>query len=160
MTLAVDELDTGYGWYLPKTDAMLNEMPYAPLDPPAHNIAERLVLIGHRAFNADVWGSMTGRAERYWPAFGDYLHYATANPDLPTWWAAFMDGIRGVPLRNIALLHEKNLLCHPTKLPGTQVDDQEVLDAIRTYHADLRDRCRVWVRTRRETNEAAEGTDL
>ena len=149
-----------YGWSLPATDALLEEMPYAPLAAPAENIAERLVMLGHLAYNINIWGSETGRGERYWPAFGDYLNAATANPDLPTWWSAFMQGINGAPIRSLDLLHEKNLLCRPTTLPSTQVDDQAVLDVMRQYGTDLRDRCRVWVKTRRELRQQRDEVEV
>lgn len=137
-----------FGWPLPLTDHMLeNESPYASFTDPAQNIAERLIMLGHLSFNSTIWSR---RIDRYWPGFRDRVEDATNCPDVAAWWDRFMSQIVGVPLRSSLLLHEKNLLCHPTTLPGTQVDDQDVLHVLRTYPLDLTDRCRIWVKMRRE----------
>lgn len=137
-----------FGWPLPLTDKMLeDESPYASFQDPAQNIAERLIMLGHLSFNSAIWSS---RIERYWPGFRERAEAATNNPDVASWWGSFMDQIVGQPLKSSMLLHEKNLLCHPATLPGTQVDDQDVLLVLRQYSLDLTDRCRIWVKTRRE----------
>lgn len=144
-----------FGWHLPLTDSMLEEeSPYAPLDDPAGNIAERLVMLAHLSFDSKVWGSQTGRGGRYWAALGEHIEGSTNNPDVASWWGSLMSNLPGVPLRQTMLLHEKNLLCRPTRLPTTQVDDGEVLMVLRTYTLDLRDRTRVWAKTRREHRSA------
>lgn len=146
-----------HGWTLPLTDSMLTEeSPYAPLDDPAESIAERLVMLAHLSFNSDVWGSHTGRAKRYWPAFGEHVEASTNNPDVAAWWCTLMSELPGVPLNSPMLLHEKNLLIHPTRLPVTQVEDAEVLMVLRNYALDLRDRARVWVKVRQEIRSAAQ----
>lgn len=124
-----------------------DESPYASFQDPAQNIAERLIMLGHLSFNSAIWSS---RIERYWPGFRERAEAATNNPDVASWWGSFMDQIVGQPLKSSMLLHEKNLLCHPATLPGTQVDDQDVLLVLRQYSLDLTDRCRIWVKTRRE----------
>ena len=144
-----------FGWPLPMTDKMLeDESPYASFEDPAQNIAERLIMLGHLSFNASVWSSSKGRIERYWPGFRERVEAATNNPDVASWWGTFIDQIAGEPLKSPMLLHEKNLLCHPTTLPGTQVDDQDVLLVLRQYSLDLTDRCRIWVKTRRDMRQA------
>ena len=150
-----------FGWPLPLTDKMLDdESPYASFQDPAQNIAERLIMLGHLGFNA------SSRADRYWPGFRERAEAATNNPDVAAWWGAFMDEIVGQPLRSPMLMHEKNLLCHPTTLPGTQVEDQDVLLVLRQYSLDLTDRCRVWAKMRRDMkaserieNDFEEGDD-
>lgn len=136
-----------FGWPLPLTDKLLeDESPYASFQDPAQNIAERLVMLGHLSFNAAVWSS---RLDRYWIGFRERAEAATNNPDVASWWGSFSDQIVAAPLKSTMLLHEKNLLCHPTTLPGTQVDDQDVLLVLRQYSLDLTDRCRIWVKTRK-----------
>lgn len=144
-----------FGWTLPETDAMLDEAPAAPLDDPAHSIAERLVMLAHRSFNDKVWGQSTGRLPFYWERFGQHLEGSTNNRDVAAWWGAMMGAIQGSPLWSTAVLHEKNLLCHPMMLPSTPVPDQHVLATLRTYHLDLRDRCRVWAKVRRDLRATA-----
>lgn len=145
-----------FGWNLPLTDSMLEEeSPYAPLGDPASNVAERLVMLAHLSFNSKVWGYHTGRGVRYWTAFGEHVEGSTNNADVASWWGALMTNLPGVPLRATTLLHEKNLLCHPLTLPGTQVEDGDVLAVLRTHTLDLRDRTRVWAKIRREARSAA-----
>ena len=140
-----------FGWFLPLTDHMLNaEMPYPPLSDPAQNIAERLVMLAHLSFNSRIWSP---RRDRYWPGFRERAEAATNNPDVATWWGTFIESIEGKPLRKVSLLHEKNLLCHPLTLPGTQVEDQDVLAVFRRYSMDLVDRARVWVSVRRSLSK-------
>ena len=144
-----------FGWNLPLTDLMLNEeSPYAPLDDPAENIAERLVMLAHLSFDPSVWGGHTGRNGRYWSAFGEHLEAATNNATLAAWWSALMRDLPGTPIRLTRLLHEKNLLCRPTRLPATTVPDEAVLMVLRVHTLDLRDRARVWAKVRRETAAA------
>ena len=140
-----------------------DESPYASFQDPAQNIAERLVMLGHLAYNASIWSSRLGR---YWPGFSERVEASTNNPDVASWWGAFMDQIVGLPLKSTMLLHEKNLLCHPTTLPGTQVEDQDVLLILRQYPLDLTDRCRIWAKMRRDMkaqdrieNAAEEGVE-
>lgn len=144
-----------FGWVLPETDAMLDVAPAAPLDDPAHSIAERLTMLAHLSFNDQVWGKNTGRLPYYWERFGQHLEGATNNRDLAAWWGAMMDAVQGTPLRSTTVTHEKNLLCHPSMLPTTPVPDQRVLATLRTYNLDLRDRCRVWAKFRRDLRDTA-----
>lgn len=138
------------------TDAMLEQSPYAPFTDPAQNIAERLVMLTHRTFNAKMWGSASGRAERYWPGMTERLELTSGSvDDLAEWWGLMISEIKGMPLRSTTLLHEKNLLCHPTTLPVTQVKDQDVLLVLQRYTLDLVDRTRIWVRVSREARNAA-----
>lgn len=137
-----------FGWDLPMTDRMLyEESPYAPLSDPAQNLAERLVMLTHTAYNKTIW---LPRPKRYWEAFGSHVAASANSADLPAFWKSVMEGMGGAPIRSTLLLHEKNLICRPTTLPGTQVEDQEVLTALSVYWMDLRDRARMWVKTRRE----------
>lgn len=143
-----------YGWHLPLTDKMIyEESPYAALEEPAQNIAERLVMLAHLGFNQKVWGGQSGRIDRYWPALGERIESATNNPDVSTWWNEVMQEMAGVPLRSPMLMHEKNLLCRPRSLPQTPVEDQEVLAVLRQYTLELRDRARIWVKVRRDMRE-------
>lgn len=141
-------MTNAFGWPMPLTDRILeDESPYASFQDPAQNIAERLILLGHLTYNSAIWSS---RLDRYWPGFRERVEAATNNPDVASWWGSFQQKIGGVAIKNPMLLHEKNLLCHPTTLPGTQVDDQDVLLVLRQYSLDLTDRCRVWVKVRRD----------
>lgn len=142
-----------FGWHLPETDALLATSPYAPLPDPAENIAERLVMLGHLAFNVDVWGANPQRLARYWEGYGERIEGATNVPTVSTWWDRLMRDLSGVPLRSIPLIHEKNLLCRPTALPTTVVTDPAVLTVLRTHTLELRDRARVWARIRREARQ-------
>lgn len=142
-----------FGWTLPETDALLDQAPAAPLEIPAHSIAERLTMLAHLSFNKKVWGGSTQNLPFYWERFGQHLEGSTNNRDVAAWWGAMMDAIQGVPLTNMGLLHEKNLLCHPTTLPNTPVPDQQVMAILRTYNLDLRDRVRVWRKVRRDQFE-------
>lgn len=147
-----------FGWHLPRTDLMLsNESPYAPLDIAEHSIAERLTMLAHLTFDKRVWGS---RLDRYWDAFAERIEDAANSPDVASWWTHLMRELSKRGLTSSLLLHEKNLLCHPRLLPGTQVNDQAVLAVFRTHTYDLRDRTRMWVHTRRELRAAAEVDDL
>lgn len=151
-------MSNDFGWPLPLTDKMLeDESPYAAFPDPAQNIAERLVMLAHLSYNSGIWSS---RLDRYWPGFRERAEAATNTPDVASWWQGFMDQIGGQPLKSTMLLHEKNLLCHPTTLPGTQVDDQDVLLVLRQYSLDLTDRCRIWVKTRRELKASERVDDL
>lgn len=139
-----------FGWNLPLTDAMLSEeMPYPPLDDPAESVAERLFLLLHLSFNATVWGGSSGRVKDYWPAFRNRLETATNMPTLSAWWGESFKTLPGVPLRSIPLLHEKNLLTRPQRLPVTQVDDKRVLLVVRMNAVELADRTRAWAHFRR-----------
>lgn len=148
-----------YGWNLPETDLLYDTSPYAPLPSPAQNIAERLTMLAHLSFNMSVWGSAAGRGDRYWPRFGESLEAAASTVDTASWWRTMMDEMTGVPLRRLPLVHEKNLLCHPTVLPTTSVEDSDVLDVFRAYPIDLRDRCRVWAKVRRDLRTAQTDED-
>lgn len=165
-----------FGWHLPLSDAMLaDECAYVPLGlpndergapaNPAESIAERLIMFAHLAFNIDVWGSKTGRAGRYWEAFGEHIEAATNQPTLAAWWDSLMRDLPGRMLRSTALTHEKNMLIRPRNLPGTWAHDEDVLMVIRMYPLELRDRTRSWAKHRRElrsqaVREAEEHPDL
>lgn len=155
--MTAPEHENPFGWTLPVTDLMLyDESPYVPLVDPAQNIAERLVMLAHLCFSNKVWGVHTGRMGRYWDALGEHIEgCANSNPDLASWWGHLMRDLPGEALKHKPLLHEKNLLCRPMSLPGTQVADQDVLMALRTYNYDLRDRARMWAQMRREMRSKA-----
>lgn len=138
-----------YGWHLPLTDAMLEkESPYRPLDDPAENVAERLVMLTHLSFDSKVWSP---RLDRYWAAFAEHVEASTNQPSVSAWWGALMRDLPGVMLRSPLLLHEKNLLLRPTVLPGTTATDAAVLMVLRVNTLELRDRTRMWAKVRRET---------
>lgn len=144
-----------YGWNLPLTDAMLDdESPYLALDDPAQNIAERLTMLVHLGFEPDVWGANSGRLDRYWDAFRERLEGATNQADVAGWWGTV---VTDMPCRRlpVGLTHEKNLLTRPLALPVTPVPDGDVLAVWRIHSHDLRDRCQVWARARRELRAAA-----
>lgn len=145
--------DNPFGWPLPITDAMLrDELLGPPLDTPAESLAERLVMLAHKSFSTQVWGGNTGRLGGYWAAFGDRIEGATRNASLTRWWETTMKTLPGVPLRNVALVHEKNLMIRPRLLSGTPVDDLDVLVVIQQHSAELRDRTRTWASNRRRLN--------
>lgn len=165
MTVDLDEdaYLNPYGWHLPITDAMLEESPYLPLDDPAQNIAERLVMLAHRSFNTKVWATSPDRIKAYWDGFGARIQGCANKADLVSWWFDLGEQMSLAPFRDALILHEKNLLLHPTKLPTTQVDDQDVLELLRGHYAlDIRDRTRLWAKVRRDAREAriAEANDL
>lgn len=141
-------MSNAFGWNLPVTDGYMDESPYAPLRDPASNIAERLLMLLHLGFNMRVWGAASGRMERYWPAFGEHVEAAIDSPDVPAWWQKASTGLVTVPIKNLAVVHEKNILCRPTTLPETAVPDDEVLQVLHAHSLDLRDRTRVWNSTR------------
>lgn len=149
-----------YGWHLPVTDAMVqDESPYRPLDDPAENAAERLVMLAHLSFDSSVWST---RLDRYWAAFGEHVEASTNQPSVSAWWGALMRDLPGTMLRSPLLLHEKNLLCRPAVLPGTAVADEAVLMVLRVNTLELRDRTRLWAKVRRETRvvDTAAADDL
>lgn len=151
-----------FGWHLPMTDQMLADGAFVPLSEPHESVAERLYMLAHLAFDVKVWGTPE-RSKNYWPAFGDRLDAATTQPDIPGWWNEVMETLPGVPLRRVALLTEKCILMHPATLPGTPVQDMDVLEVIRRCGQDFRDRTRVWAHLRRqrraEALEALEAED-
>src|SRR5699024_4875453 len=123
----------GFGWPTPMTDEMLHESLLPPLPTPEESIAERLAMLAHLSFDPDVWGPGSGRLAHYWTAFGNRMGSATNEITVATWWEALMTDLPGIALRDLDLLHEKNLLIRPTSLPGTSVDDDEVLTVLRTH---------------------------
>lgn len=139
-----------YGWPTPLTDAMLSEALLPPLPTAAESIAERLAMLAHLCFDSSVWGGSTGRAGQYWVALGNRIESSTNEIAVSTWWEMLMKDLPGVPLRDIDLLHEKNLLIRPEQLPGTQVPDDDVLTVLRTHTLELRDRTRRWAKERRD----------
>lgn len=148
MTQPADGND--FGWPLPYTDNLLNaESPYVPLDDPAQNIAERLTFLAHLGFNQKTWGSNSGRLDRYWGAFREHLESSANQISVAEWWDAFVREMDCEPLGRTSTLHEKNLLVHPSQLIETPVADADVLAVFRKQSHDLRDRCQMWVRTRR-----------
>lgn len=144
-----------WGWPLPTTDKILDDAPYAPLGDPAQNLAERLVWLGHSAFNPDVWGPATGRADKYWTVYGHRIVGSATRPTVTQWWQRLMETLPGVPLNTGGRLHEKNLICHPLTLAPHPVPDEDVLLVLRTEYVDLVDRVRMAVRVRRDTQTAA-----
>lgn len=139
------EPDNPFGWPLPETDALLRDHPEPPLTDPAESLAERLFLLAHKSFSMEVWGGASGRLPKYWDAFADRTESATRNPNVARWWDTVMRMLPGVPLRSIALVHEKNLMIRPSTLTPLAVDDQDVLMVIQGNTLELRDRTRVWV---------------
>lgn len=147
-----------YGWILPATDALFDPpWPYEPLLSPEENLAERLVILGHRAFNSDVWARNTSRLARYWDAYDERIQAALATDKVVTYWCTLHDQMSLAPLHK-GLLDDKNRIVRPRLLPGTTVDDEAVLDVLRAHHLDLRDRTRYWVALRREERAALYGT--
>lgn len=145
-----------FGWDLPETDRMLNEeSPYLPLEDPAQNIAERLTFIAHLSFNSKTWGGESGRLDRYWDAFRERLESSANQISVAEWWSAFVTDMDCEQPHRKIIVHEKNLLAHPTQLPGTPVVDMDVLNVFRRQSHDLRDRTQMWARNRRELWRAA-----
>lgn len=132
---------------LPETNQILEEYPYIPLDTPAENVAERLIVLGHLTYNPDVWASSPDRRKRYWKAFLENVEGSSNTNRVSVWWAQFTDGMASRTLNNEKYLHEKNLLLDPTSL-STPVEDRLVLEALRNHAGYLVDRARIWVRTR------------
>lgn len=146
----MDHATNPYGWPTPITDEMLTESLLPPLPTPAESIAERLVMLAHLSFDPSVWGGSTGRISGYWVALGNRVESSTNEITVATWWEVLMKDLPGVPLKDLDLLHEKNLLIRPEQLPGTPVDDDEVLTVLRTHTLELRDRTRRWAKERRD----------
>lgn len=146
----MDHQANPYGWPTPLTDEMLTDSLLPPLPTPEESIAERLVMLAHLTFDASVWGGNTGRISGYWTALGNRVESSTTEITVATWWEVLMKDLPGVALKDIDLLHEKNLLIRPTQLPGTPVDDDEVLTVLRTHTLELRDRTRRWAKERRD----------
>lgn len=146
----MDHHKNPYGWPTPLTDAMLSEGLLLPLPTPPEAIAERLVMLAHLSFDSSVWGGNTGRVAGYWTALGNRVESSTNEITVATWWEVLMKDLPGVALRDIDLLHEKNLLIRPAQLPGTPIDDDEVLTVLRTHTLELRDRTRRWAKERRD----------
>jgi len=113
---------------------------------PAEAVAERMLMLAHLTFNADVWGA--DRRSRYWGAFTDAAAGAVLSACLVEWWSKFVSTMGGVPLGDIALVDEKNRLLRP-RLLTPPVEDSQVLRVMDTHAADLVDRTRVWVHNRR-----------
>lgn len=146
----MDSYTNPYGWPTPLTDAMLTESLLLPLPSAAESIAERLVMLAHLCFDTSVWGGSTGRVGGYWTALGNRVESSTNEIAVATWWEVLMKDLPGVPLKDIDLLHEKNLLLRPEQLPSTPVSDDEVLTVLRTHTLELRDRTRRWAKERRD----------
>ena len=147
-----------WGWPTPLTDAILHDSMYQPFSDPAQNLAERLVWLGNVAFNTFVWGPTSGRADSYWGAYADRVVACTLMAgDVAEWWEKLMETLPGVPLTDSALLHEKNLLVHPSTLAPVPVPDVDVLTVLRTYPLDLTDRVRATLRLRGTKTRAQRG---
>lgn len=142
-----------YGWPLPVTDMMLSETTIPPLPTAEESIAERLAMAAHLSFSTQVWSS---RLPRYWAAFGDRLLSSTNTPTVSQWWETLMVTLPGVPLKNLDLLGEKNLLIRPAQLPNTAVEDEAVLEVLRSNSLELRDRTRKWVADRKALYKASQ----
>lgn len=143
-----------YGWPTPLTDEMLADLIIPVLPTPAESIAERLTMLAHRCFNAEMWGSGTGRLATYWVGFGNRIESSTNEISVARWWEAMMRDLAGTPIRDLDLLNEKNLLIRPSQLPNTPVDDEDVLDILRLNSLELRDRTRRWAKDRRDAAQA------
>src|SRR5690625_2018454 len=137
---------------LEETNTLLEGYPYSAFDNPAENIAERLIILAHLTYNAEVWGKTPERRKRYWKAFLENVEGGANTNRLSVWWKQFRDGMASRPLNNPDYLHEKNLLLDPTHL-STEVEDREVLDILREQAPYLVDRARFWVRTRSKKNQ-------
>lgn len=146
-------------WPLPITDAMLEESPYRPLDDPAESVAERLFMLAHLAFDANVWGVGTGRLPRYWEKLGEHADAACSQPTVATWWEQVMRELPGVALTHTGILHEKNLLIRPANLHPA-VPDEDVMAIFRTHALELRDRTKLWAKTRRENRSSRAETPV
>lgn len=146
----MDSQTNPHGWPTPLTDEMLTESLLPPLPLPAESIAERLVMLAHLSFDVSMWGPSSGRIAGYWTALGNRIESSTNEITVATWWEVLMKDLPGVPLKDLDILHEKNLLIRPTQLPGTPVDDDEVLTVLRTHTLELRDRTRRWAKERRD----------
>lgn len=146
----MDQHTNAYGWPTPLTDEMLTDSLLPPLPTPEESIAERLVMLAHLCFDSSVWGGNTGRISGYWTALGNRVESSTNEITVATWWEVLMKDLPGLPLKDIDLLHEKNLLIRPAQLPGTPVEDDEVLTVLRTHTLELRDRTRRWAKERRD----------
>ncbi len=140
---------------LPITDHLLSQKTDRPLEEPAESVAERLLILLHLTFNAEVWGSGTGRIKTYWTALGARVESATANPTVAAWWCDAVQAIAGLPIRRPGVLAEKNRLVRPTHL-DPPVADEDVLDVFRVYTLDLVDRTREWNIDRRATQADTE----
>lgn len=153
-------LTNPFDWDLPLTDAMLyDESPYEALPDPAQNIAERLTFLVHLGFDVDVWGGNTGRLDRYWDAFRERIESATNQEDVAAWWGMVVADMPCRRMRNLGLIHEKNLLTRPASLYPQPVADADVLAVWRVHSHDLRDRCQVWARARRDLRNAIQDED-
>lgn len=150
----MDSQTNPFGWPTPLTDEMLQDSLLPPLPTPEESIAERLVMLAHLSFDSSVWGSNSGRIGQYWTAFGNRIESSTNEIAVATWWEVLMKDLPGVPLRDLDILHEKNLLIRPAMLPSTPVEDDEVLTVLRTHTLELRDRTRRWAKERRDLRAA------
>lgn len=137
---------------LPETTRILAEYPYAPLDAPAENIAERLIALGHLTFNRDVWAASPDRIKRYWVAYAENITGSANTNRVSVWWARMTEGMASENLTKPDYLHEKNLLLDPMHL-STPVPDQDVLQVFRQQTDYLIDRARIWVRVRNANKE-------
>lgn len=140
-----------FGWPTPLTDDLLTISIIEPLATAPESIAERLVFLAHLSFDPSVW---SGRVSTYWTGLGNRILAATSEITVATWWEVLMIELPGLPLRDVDLLHEKNLLIRPATLPGTPVPDEDVLDVLRTHTLELRDRTRRWAKDRRDLRAA------
>lgn len=135
------------------TSELLSLSPYEQFENPAHNLAERLVVLGHLSFNADVWAASPDRIKRYWKAYAENIEGSANTNRLSVWWQQMTEGMACKPLNDIKYLNEKNLLLDPTHLqPSTEESD--VLEVFRRETGYLIDRTRVWVAARRESKKA------
>lgn len=125
---------------------------YPEFDDAAHNVAERLVILGHLTFNRDVWAVSSERLKRYWSAYAENIEGNANTNKLSVWWAQFTQGMASKPFNDMQYLHEKNLLLDPVHL-STPVKDEEVLEVFRRETSYLIDRTRVWVNLRKKSKD-------
>lgn len=138
-----------FGWPTRATDRLLGESVYRPLGDPAESIAERLVMLAHLGFNADVWAKGPDRLKRYWPGFRERIEDATNSPNVVEMWGRLVSELNALDLRREELRHDRILLCRPKSLPVTPVQDSDVLYVLRAQHHDLVDRTQMWAVERR-----------
>lgn len=131
------------------TTELMKISPYEPFENPAHNIAERLVMLGHLTFNRDVWAASPERIKRYWAAYTENIEGSANTNRLNIWWSQMTEGMASNPLNDIQYLNEKNLLLDPINLQPS-VSESEVLEVFRRETSYLIDRTRVWVNARRQ----------
>lgn len=123
------------------------DYPYTPLQDPAENLAERLILLTHIPRNRDVWNVSTERRNRYWAAYKENCEGSANTNRVSIWWVLINEGMAITPLIDETYLHEVNLLLNPTAL-SIPVEDQDILQVFRQQTPYLANRVSIWSRAR------------